>query len=339
MRQRSNSSFRAAQSDDIDHAKSVGVLQSTNHGPHFGLVKTGSETWSCAWSPDGLYFAWSSGNRKVHLVPWNQSKQCLVRDDPYDTEGRRCDQPARVLDCGDYVWSLDIGTGHSYPSRKGQSSLWRRFSFSDEIILAVGLQKGHIKLWDCRTGQLLMELLDHKDIVRNLHFAPDHSLLLVSASRDGTLKLWDLNDDGNMMKTLRGDAKWVNGCAWSPDATMLAGVGNFKSVIIWDMKLKTIVRKLVGHLHDVSACKFSPDGALLATASFDTRVIIWDPYIGDILLQLHHLYPPPSPIFAGGANDHYVRGLSVSCDGLHLSTVAEDGRKKSEFPAIIIVAS
>lgn len=84
---------------------------------------------------------------------------CSVRDDPYDTEGRRCDQPARVLDCGDYVWSLDIGTGHSYPSRKGQSLLWRRFSFSDEIILAVGLQKGHIKLWDCRTGRLLLLLV------------------------------------------------------------------------------------------------------------------------------------------------------------------------------------
>ena len=38
-----------------------------------------------------------------------------------------------------------------------------------------------------------------------------------------------------------------------------------------------------------------------------------------------HLYPPPRPIFAGGANEHYVRGVSFSRDGLHLCSVADDG--------------
>ena len=76
----------------------------------------------------------------------------------------------------------------------------------------------------------MLELVDHREVIRDLKFAPDSSLLMVSASRDGMLKVWDLADDGNMMKTLRGVCKWLYACAWSPDAKMLASVGDYKSV-------------------------------------------------------------------------------------------------------------
>lgn len=50
------------------------------------------------------------------------------------------------------------------------------------------------------TGKLLLNLMDHTDIVRDLTFAPDGSLVLVSASRDKTLRVWDLKDDGEKAK-------------------------------------------------------------------------------------------------------------------------------------------
>lgn len=43
---------------------------------------------------------------------------------------------------------------------------------------------------------LLLNLVDHTDVVRDLTFAPDGSLMLVSASTDKTLRVWDLKDDG-----------------------------------------------------------------------------------------------------------------------------------------------
>lgn len=42
----------------------------------------------------------------------------------------------------------------------------------------------------------MLNLMDHTDIVRDLTFAPDGSLMLVSASTDKTLRVWDLKDDG-----------------------------------------------------------------------------------------------------------------------------------------------
>ncbi|XP_044141132.1 WD repeat and SOCS box-containing protein 1-like [Bufo gargarizans] len=173
-------------------------------------------------------------------------------------------------------------------------------------------------------GKLLLNLMDHTEIVRDLTFAPDGSLKLVSASRDKTLRVWDLKDDGNMMKVLRGHQHWVYCCTFSPDSLMLCSVGAGKAVFLWDMDKYTMIRKLEGHFNDVVACEFSPDGALLATASYDTRVYVWDPHIGSILFEFGHLFPPPTPIFAGGDNGRWVRSVSFSHDGVHIASIADD---------------
>lgn len=73
-------------------------------------------------------------------------------------------------------------------------------------------------------------LKDHRDIVKSLDFAPDGSLNLLSASRDGTVKFWDLNDDGNMYKSVRANTKWVYDAKWSPKCDKVASVGSDKSV-------------------------------------------------------------------------------------------------------------
>lgn len=42
--------------------------------------------------------------------------------------------------------------------------------------------------------------MGHEDVVRDLSFAPNGSLILVSASRDKTLRVWDLSRDGRSMQ-------------------------------------------------------------------------------------------------------------------------------------------
>lgn len=58
----------------------------------------------------------------------------------------------------------------------------------------------------CFAGKLLLNLMDHTDVVRDLTFAPDGSLMLVSASRDKTLRVWDLKDDGMWMSLLNSSS-------------------------------------------------------------------------------------------------------------------------------------
>ncbi|XP_060075743.1 WD repeat and SOCS box-containing protein 1-like [Ylistrum balloti] len=351
------SSFSDVDAEDIDIIKPCDELSPlvTPQGLSYG--RSGQETWSCAWAPDNLYFAWSCGSRTVQLIPWDKNTghlteeakeynssyerrqrwvneingdqlttlrliQMLMKEEEDDNQHLKRKRVTRTIDCGGFVTAVAFGTG---TSKGGYHTMWKRFKFDDVMILATGLLNGKIKTWDCDTGNLLMELIDHRDCIKEIDFAPDRSLLFVSASRDGTLKVWDLDDDGNMTKTLRGKASVANSCKWSPDCKMIASVGSSKSVALFDMTDRNRHIQLQGHYHEVCSCDFSPDGALLATASYDTRVIIWDPYTGDAISELGHMFPEPRPIFAGGANEHYVRDLSFCKNGLQLATICDDG--------------
>uniref|UniRef100_A0A3P9KLQ4 WD repeat and SOCS box containing 1 n=1 Tax=Oryzias latipes TaxID=8090 RepID=A0A3P9KLQ4_ORYLA len=306
--------------------------------------KSGREAWSVAFSPNGSYFAWSQGHRIVRLIPWtkclksfsmNHGDEETVALNPWNLSRHNSDRSQTItvdddprehtLDCGDIVWSLAFGSSVPEKESRCVNIEWHHFKFGqNHLLLATGLNNGRIKIWDVYTGKLLLNLMDHTDVVRDLTFAPDGSLMLVSASRDKSLRVWDLKDDGNMVKVLRGHQNWVYSSAFSPDSSILCSVGAGKAVFLWNMDKYTLIQKLEGHHNDVVSCEFSPDGALLATASYDTRVIVWDHHNATILLELGHLFPPPSPIFAGGANDRWVRSVSFSPDGRHIASITDD---------------
>lgn len=286
----------------------------------------GSESWSVAFAPDESRFAWSCGFRKVVIIPWNRYKNCLQSQDNQDGDGHELINEKISIDAGFQVYSLVFGTGTPeqdlVPVNRGY---WTRFDFSKDLILATGHNNGRIRIWNPFTGKLLLELTDHVQPINTMAFAPDGSLRLVSGSKDSTIKIWDLSDDGNMFKTLKEHHAPVKCVAWSPNSKYLCSTGNKQRVLLWDMETYTLVTRLTGHYHDVHSCAFSPDGAMLATASNDTRVIVWDTHTGEQLRILNHVNPPPGIIYMSGANESAVRGVSFSPNGCHLASICSDG--------------
>ncbi|KAF8787347.1 WD repeat and SOCS box-containing protein 1 [Argiope bruennichi] len=289
------------------------------------LQTAGSETWCCVFSPDESYFAWSSGNCIVTLIPWNFCKQTLVLIDSKH-EANDCFGCNTVsINTGHLVRSMAFGLSTVSLEKRSSPPFWSRFSSSKDLVLATGHINGRIRTWDVLTGKLILELIDHSDLVSHLTFSPVGNLVLMSSSYDGSLKIWDLHEDGNMFQTLKMNNKPIYSCCWSPDAKSLVSVGMCKLVYVWDMKTLKVKFKLQGHQHDVVACSFSPDGCLIVSASWDTRVILWDSYNGKMLKTFGHLYPSPHPIYACGDNGTWIRDVSFSSDGAHIATVADDG--------------
>lgn len=318
MRQVKSQSFEFFEPDQIEQANVVEHLISITRDSY---TKAGGETWACAWAQDSSYFAWSSGHHMLHIIPWDNEKQ--RRQSPTDEEGLN-GRKYHLIDCAENIWALSFGSGISQKAEN--LPYYRHCRFDQNVILATGLASGRIKLWNCHTGNLMIELLDHRDTVRCLDFTKDGSLQLLSASRDGTLKLWDLHNEGNMYSTFKSPPTMFYGCRFSPNGLFIAAVGSCKLVYLWaNSKLKALPYRLEGHSNEVISCDFSPDSALLATASYDTKIIIWDTYRQLKLRSLGHLHPSPRLIFAGGANDHYIRSLSFSNDGLTLGSVCDDG--------------
>ncbi|XP_076345651.1 WD repeat and SOCS box-containing protein 1-like isoform X2 [Tachypleus tridentatus] len=316
-------SFKNKTRDEIPTAKLLAQLKPSELNENYN--PSGWETWKCAFAPDESYFAWSCGNRLVTLVPWNRCKSTLASTDDTDDEGHKLVHKTITIDCGCLVRSIAFGSATSEKKHLASKAFWTHFSVSKDLVLATGLNNGHIRTWDIFTGHLMLELMDHRNVVTDIAFAPNGSLLLASSSQDATIKFWDLSDDGNMFKTLRMNGKAVYSCAWSPDAHMLATVGMCTSVYVWDTSSFSLKLRLIGHKYDVVSCEFSPDSCLIVTVSWDTQAILWNAQTGIKLKCFGHLFPPPRLIYASGANGTWVRGVSFSPDGAHLSTVADDG--------------
>ena len=121
---------------------------------------------------------------------------------------------------------------------------------------------------------------------------------MLSASKDKSLKIWDVNT-GENLGTLLGHKSFPMSCAWSPlDESVAASCGDQLELFIWDLRNMSIKRTLQGHQRDDnpnfpikdsleghqeldyksliwSVC-FSPDGKYLASACVDSDVILWD---------------------------------------------------------------
>lgn len=253
--------------------------------------------WSCVFSPNYDYMAWSCGHGLVKVMKCKNFEEKKF----YNKKSEIFE-----IQCSDLVWSIAFGSSKSYykyctSSKRPQ--VYHRFNFDEiSLLLAIGLSNGRIRIYDGTTGHFLFALYDHNDLIRDLKFSKDGSLQLASVSKDETIKLWNMYDDGNMYKTLRGHTGMVYSCDWSPTDSLLCSVGSNRQAFIWNINNFTLVFKLKEHLHDVVTCEFSPDGAILATGSYDTTICLWNPHTGQLIKKFFHLIPPPSLIYAGGHN-------------------------------------
>ncbi|KAJ2716563.1 Lissencephaly-1 [Coemansia spiralis] len=113
-----------------------------------------------------------------------------------------------------------------------------------------------LRVWD---------VADEYKCVRTLH-GHDHCVSavsflgsdkLVSASRDKTVKVWELST-GYCIRTLTGHAAWVRDVSVSPDARMICTASNDQTVRLWDPATGECKGDMRGHDNVVEAARFAP---------------------------------------------------------------------------------
>ena len=173
-------------------------------------------------------------------------------------------------------------------------------------------RRGAIKLWRLTDGALTAMLEGHEDEVNAIVLSADDRLL-ISGSRDSTLRVWDLIN-------LREIAAYktyheIRALAISPDDKLVAFSPGDETLHFWNIALRSQVKAFKAHKHFINAIAFSAQGAFLASGSSDNTVKMWDANTFDEICKLvghtnsvlSLAVSPDEALIASGSDDRTVR--------------------------------
>lgn len=309
---------------------------------------------SLDWNENGLL----SGSFDKTMILWDltsgevqerfEGHVGLILDVDLSTDGRRAvsstadatsadtrdddeDRKVRIFDTatGDLLRTIDPQNGYaravaiSHDGSRIASGTWSSST------------RGLIELWDTETGESQLRLFGHINLITDVAFAPDDTVLY-STSADQSLRLWDLNTG---VEVDRFEVFNDNPLSLSLSETgdfLLTGTGNIGINLIDDVVEQSVdaspwlidlvnraqIDVYTGHEDWVWSVDVSPDGRFAASGSgvltppaenLDTSVRIWDIGTGDELNRLEgHLST--------------VEGVAYSPDGETIVSGAWDGR-------------
>jgi WD40 repeat protein len=173
----------------------------------FPVITTPYPVWSVAFSPDGNQIATGSGGNDNSLQLWDVATRTAVGEPMVGHVGWQLMSIAfspdgRLLATGGYdgtvrVW--DTAERRELKRLAGDRHAVQSVAFArhphDHPWLASGVADGALRLWDTSSFEpITVPLRGHDDFVSTVAFSPDDEQIL-SASRDGTFRLWSSPKD------------------------------------------------------------------------------------------------------------------------------------------------
>jgi guanine nucleotide-binding protein subunit beta-2-like 1 protein len=158
-----------------------------------------------------------------------------------------------------------------------------RFSpnIQNPIIVSAGWDK-LVKVWNLTNCKLRTNLVGHTGYVNTVTVSPDGSLC-ASGGKDGTARLWDLNEGKHLYSLDAGDI--IHSLCFSPTRYWLCAATQ-SGIKNWDLESKTLVADLNKNYSPDFQAKgtnpaalslaWSSDGATLFAGYTDNVIRVWD---------------------------------------------------------------
>jgi WD40 repeat protein len=173
-----------------------------------------------------------------------------------------------------HLWGLGHGDLRSF--HHGDSVVPVKF-FPDNRRVATGGSDHLVRVWDVITGEQLMALSGHSEMIWSVAVSPDGQTL-ASASADKTARVWNAVT-GKEITMLQGHTDDIGVVDFAPDGKKLATASSDKTVKLWDaVTFRELVT--VSQPSDQPTIAFSPDSKTIATGGFDGIARLWDTTTG-----------------------------------------------------------
>jgi WD40 repeat protein/serine/threonine protein kinase len=225
---------------------------------------------------DGTIVLWSLQGQRLKTIPTGKAGILGLAFDPGGKE------LASASDTRVCLWDLKTGEIRRQLASPEMNVITDVAYQPDGQELAAGTEDGPVLRWNPQTGQALPSLSGHAAAVTRVAYRPRPAGavgpgLLVSASLDCSVILWDL-DAGKELRRLEVDGTdGVLSLAFTPDGQRLAaGYGNH-TIRIWNAGTGALERKRLAHQQDVTALAYLADGKFLVSGSKDRTLEVWAP--------------------------------------------------------------
>ncbi|MCI4390429.1 hypothetical protein PGIGA_G00122820 [Pangasianodon gigas] len=153
----------------------------------------------------------------------------------------------------------------------------------------------------------------HRDTITSVDFNNNmkqiDGRLIVSASDDKTVKIWDKNSR-ECVHSFCEHSGYVNYADFHPSGTCIAAASTDNTVKVWDIRTHKLLQHYQVHNGVVNCLSFHPDGNHLITASTDSTLKILDLLEGRLLYTLHGHQGPASCVAFSRTGDHFASGGS-----------------------------
>jgi COMPASS component SWD3 len=134
-----------------------------------------------------------------------------------------------------------------------------------------------------------------------------HGKMLVSGSKDNTIKLWNLQT-GKLFCTLLGHSAPVLAVAISSDGQLLASGSADQTIKIWHINTASLIRTIKGHEGEVRSICISADRKILISGSADCTVKFWQLSSGSLLRSITKHQSSINSIALSPSNQRLVIG-------------------------------
>merc|ERR1712230_312541 len=124
-------------------------------------------------------------------------------------------------------------------------------------------------------------LKGHSNWVTAIATSLENESMVVSASRDKTIIVWQLKRDdeenyGFAKRALKGHGHFVQDVVLSSDGNFALSASWDATLRLWDLNSGTTTRRFVGHTKDVLSVAFSADNRQIVSGSRDKTIKLWN---------------------------------------------------------------
>jgi guanine nucleotide-binding protein subunit beta-2-like 1 protein len=123
------------------------------------------------------------------------------------------------------------------------------------------------------------ELVGHGGWVTSIATTMEAPDMLISASRDKSIIVWNLTRDANYgvaRRRLNGHAHYVQDVAISSDGQFALSGSWDATLRLWDLNTGNTTRRFIGHQKDVLSVAFSADNRQIVSGSRDKTINLWN---------------------------------------------------------------